>query len=72
MSPLRRALYTADEQSGDVKGEYEFDEDPGKQSKRDQPMNLSIKWREDGEHLAVGLADRQVMMVYTGGLGKSQ
>ena len=69
---MRRTLYKADEQSGDVKGEYEFDEDPGKQSKRDQPMNLSIKWREDGEHLAVGLADRQVMMVYTGGLGKSQ
>jgi hypothetical protein len=33
-------------------------------------MNLAMKWRDDGEHLVVGLANKEIMLVHTAQVGK--
>ncbi|KAK8858393.1 hypothetical protein IAR55_002620 [Kwoniella newhampshirensis] len=61
-----------DVESGKKLLEHEIDEAPNKQSAREKPMMLTMAWREDGKHLACGLFNKSVMVVYVGGLIEGQ
>lgn len=51
-----------------MKAEYEYDEMVGKQRPRDKPMNLAMQWRDDGNQLAVALANKKLLVLHTGDL----
>jgi hypothetical protein len=33
---------------------------------------MTMQWRDDGEHLAIGMHNKSLMTVYTGDLGKQE
>ncbi|KAK4685049.1 transducin (beta)-like 1, partial [Tremellales sp. Uapishka_1] len=61
-----------DVHSGTKLKEFEVDEDSDRQNSRSMPMMYAMAWRNDGQHLAVGLQDKSVMTVWVGDLGSKK